>query len=103
VRLYRQLHPLFVEQYAELGLPPESFDRDVARAIDNLLAVQVPTGELEVVQGVETYVYADADLEARTPAEKHVLRLGPQNALRVQAKLREIRAALIANGAIPGG
>jgi hypothetical protein len=47
-----------------------------------------------LVHGVLVYEFADADMEARTPAEKHVLRLGPTNARRVQAKLRELAAAL---------
>lgn len=101
VRLYRQLRPLFLEAYAELGFPPEEFDAHVARAMDNLITVPILEGPFEVVEGVEAYEYADPTLEVRTPAEKHMLRLGPENALRVQAKLRQLRAALVAAGALP--
>lgn len=103
VRLYRQLHPLFDEAYQELGFPPGSFDADLARAMDLVLAVEVPEGEIEVVEGVESYEYADPALEARSPAEKHVLRLGPRNAERVQRKVRELRDALVAAGVLPRG
>lgn len=101
VRLYRQLRPLFLEAYEELGFPPEEFDAHLARAMDNLIDVPILEGPFEVVEGVEVYEYVDPTLEVRTPAEKHMLRLGPENALRVQAKLRQLRAALVAAGALP--
>jgi hypothetical protein len=98
VRLYRQLRPLLSEAYAELGLPAEQFDADFLRAMENLISVDVPEATLEVREGVEVYEYVDAALEARTPAEKHMFRMGPQNAARVQAKLRALVEALEAAG-----
>lgn len=93
-RLYRQLLPLFDDAYREMGIPDASFSDALARAMGNLLRARVPDQSPELVQGVLVYEFADADLEARTPAEKHMLRLGPTNARRVQAKLRELAAAL---------
>jgi hypothetical protein len=101
VRLYRQLRPLFLDAYARLGFPPEQFDAHVARAMDNLIDAPVFEGPFRVRQGVEVYEYEDAALEVLTPAEKHILRLGPENALRVQAKLRQLRGALVVAGALP--
>lgn len=98
VRLYRQVHPLLSEAYAELGLPAEQFDADFLRAMENLIAVDVPEATLEVREGVEAYEFVDPALEARTPAEKHMFRMGPQNAARVQAKLRTLVDALEAAG-----
>jgi hypothetical protein len=40
------------------------------------------------------YEYADRKLEALTPAQKQLLRMGPSNVARIQAKLREVQAAL---------
>jgi hypothetical protein len=40
--------------------------------------------------------YADPALEALTPAQKQLLRTGPRNVRLVQAKLRELQAALAA-------
>ncbi len=40
------------------------------------------------------YEYADRTLEALTPAQKQLLRMGPANVARIQAKLREFQAAL---------
>jgi hypothetical protein len=103
VRLYRQLRPLFEEAYQELGFPAGSFDADLARAIDGVLAVEVPDGQVEVTEGVRSYRYVDPALEARSPAEGHVLRLGPRNAERVQTKIAELRRALVAAGVLPEG
>ncbi|MCL4837280.1 MAG: DUF3014 domain-containing protein, partial [Thermoanaerobaculia bacterium] len=38
--------------------------------------------------------FADPELEALPPAAKHLLRLGPDNARRVQEKLRALAAAV---------
>jgi hypothetical protein len=86
--------PLFDEAYRDMGIPDAPFGDALARAMGNLLRARVPEQAPELVHGVLVYEFADADMEARTPAEKHVLRLGPTNARRVQAKLRELAAAL---------
>ena len=91
---YRQLLPLFKEAYRELGVPDGEFEEVLARAIGNLLAVDVPEGPLEVREAVDRYVYVDPRFESLTPAQKHMLRLGPENARRVQEKLREISERL---------
>jgi hypothetical protein len=93
-RVYRQLLPLFREAYQELGVPDGPFGEVLGRAMDNLLAVEVPSGALEVREAVGRYVYVDRRLEDLTPAAKHLLRMGPENARLVQEKLREIRRAL---------
>lgn len=98
-RLYRQLHPLFEEAHTELGLANRSFDGSFALAVGNILAVQVPEDAVAVVPAGAVYELADPDLEALTPAEKHVLRLGPRNARRIQAKLSDLTSRL---GITPG-
>jgi hypothetical protein len=92
--VYDRLLPLFQEAYRELGLSEESFEEVLARAIRNLLAVDVPERPLEVREAVGRYVYVDRSIESLTPAEKHLLRMGPENARRVQDKLREMAREL---------
>jgi hypothetical protein len=43
------------------------------------------------------YEFADPALESRSAGQKALIRMGPANARRIKAKLREIRA-LIAGG-----
>lgn len=93
--LYRRLRPLFQEAYRDLGFQEGSFDGALARAIETLLAVPVPEGPVEVVPvGGNAYEYGDPELEALSPARKHLLRMGPENIRRIQAKLRELAGAL---------
>lgn len=92
--LYERLRPLFDEAYRELGLGDEGFEPVLARAVQNLLAVQLPQSPVEVRADEAMYVYADEDLEARTPAAKHLMRMGPDHARRVQNKLAELAGAL---------
>jgi hypothetical protein len=40
------------------------------------------------------YEYSDQELESLSAAQRHLLRMGPRNALRIQAKLREIQNEL---------
>ena len=40
------------------------------------------------------YAYADPRLEGLSPAQKQLLRMGPENVKAIQAKLREIAAVL---------
>ena len=93
-RVYDQLLPLFEEAYRELGVSDGPFEEVLGRAIENLLAVQVPPGPFEVREAVDRYVYTDEAIESLTPAQKHMYRLGPENAQRVQEKLREVSEEL---------
>jgi hypothetical protein len=101
VRLFQQLMPLFEDAHRQLGFPPGTFGVTMATALDNLLAVQLPDGVPAVELDVQTYLLSDPALEAWAPIEKQLLRLGPENAMRVQSKLRELRDGLVAVGAIP--
>ena len=93
-QLYHKLHPLFEEAYTELGISEMSFDEMMSLAIANLLAVKVPERPAEVTLDETRYRFTDASLERLTPAEKHVLRLGPDNAARFQAKVGEVGRAI---------
>jgi hypothetical protein len=92
--LYNKLHPLFEQAYTELGISEKTFDEMMSLAIANLLSVQVPERPAEVTLDETRYRFTDARLERLTPAEKHVLRLGPENATRFQAKVREVGEAI---------
>lgn len=101
VRLYLQLEPLFDEAHRELGFPPDSFGSTFATAIEEVLAVQVPSDPPGVELDVRTYLLVDPVLESAPPVHRQLMRLGPRNAARVQAKLREVRGALVRMEAIP--
>lgn len=93
-RLYPHLQPLFEEAYSELGVADPSFDDLLALAIRNLLAVEVPEGALEIRPKEAVYEFADPAIERLSPAEKHLFRLGYENARRLQAQIRRVSEAL---------
>ena len=59
-------------------------------AIDTLLRTPVVEGQIELVPKVSSYEFADPKLEQLSDAEKHFLRLGPDNLRKIQAKARAI-------------
>ena len=94
VQLFHTMEPLLDEAYREIAPPGASFRDALSQAIDRLLEVEVPEQSPELEEAVLSYRYADPDLEELTPAEKHLLRLGPERAARVQTKLQFLQAGL---------
>jgi len=92
--LYATLKPRIEEAYGELGHPDPSFDAALERAIVSLLETPMRSSPARLrLQGIG-YAFADPRDEALTGAQKQLLRMGPENGLAVQAKLREIALAL---------
>ncbi len=94
VSLLRALKPLFQEAYRDLGYPDRDFQETLIRAIDELLRTPVVEGDILLEKAVVNYIMVDPVLEGLSDAQKHLLRTGPENVGAVQAKLREIAAAL---------
>lgn len=92
--LYRSLSPLLQRAFSELGYRNAEFDDTLREAIDSVLATEELEGPFQLVKPSVMYVYADSRIENLSALQKQMLRLGPDNAERVKAKLREIREAL---------
>ena len=94
-RLYATLKPRIEEADDEQGFPHVPFDRTLERAIVRLMATPVVSETVAVeAQGAKGFAYADAQLEHLSPAQKHLLRMGPRNVRIIREKLGEIAAAL---------
>lgn len=101
-RLYATLKPRLDEAYAELGEPAANFDEVLERAIRELLRVPIVHDPIALKPKPMSYAYADPQLEALTPPQKQLLRMGSKNVSMVQAKLREIAGYLgIPAGSLP--
>jgi hypothetical protein len=96
VALYVQTYPLFQRAYEELGFPGKYFNDRLLEAIDDLLAAPDVRAPVALLQPKVLYEFADPDLETRSAGQKIMLRMGAENALRIKAKLREIRQELVA-------
>ena len=92
--LYQMTKPLALEAYRELGYLDQPFDATFAKAIDVLLRTPVVEGRIGLNADSVNYSYVDRRLEALAPAQKQLLRMGPQNARKVQNKLRELARAM---------
>jgi hypothetical protein len=94
VALYIHFYPLFQQAYQELGYPKGYFNDRLVEVIDHLLAAPEVQAPVKLVQPKVFYLYADPALEARSAGQKILMRIGSDDAARVKAKLREIRAEL---------
>jgi hypothetical protein len=97
VDAYVRLYPVFQQAYEELGYPQRYFNDRVVQAIDHLLLTPEVKGPLALVQPKVHYEFADPQLESLTAAQKALLRTGPDNAARLKARLRAVRAEIIRN------
>ena len=94
VSLYRGLQPLFQQAYEELGHPSAVFNDRLIEVIEHLQATPNVRDEIRLVQPSVLYRYADEQLEKLSAGQKLLIRMGPQNAAVIKAKLREIQAEL---------
>lgn len=112
-RIYAQFYPLFQQAYDELGYPGRYFNDRLIEVIDHVLAAPQSTEPL-AIRVVEVrgdvpserpwvrYEFADPRLQALSPGHKLMLRVGPDNAQRIKAVLRNWRGQLArAGGARP--
>lgn len=97
VDAYVRNYPAFQQRYVELGYPNGYFNNRLVEVIDHLLAAPELAGPLRLAQPKVLYTFADPELEKLSEGQKILLRMGPDNAARVKAKLREIRAAVTRN------
>jgi hypothetical protein len=92
-RAYRRLRPLMQQAFDELGYVNLPFDDRLARALGRLVDVPVQEGDVMLRATSVTFQFADPELEALSPAQKHMLRMGPHNMRLVQTKLRAFARA----------
>jgi hypothetical protein len=94
--VYVQFYPLFQQAYQDLGYPNGYFNDRLVQVIDSLLAAPEPVGPIALVRPNVMYTFADPALESRPAGQKLLIRMGPDNAAAVKAKLAELRAAITA-------
>jgi hypothetical protein len=93
--VYFHYYPLFQQAYQNLGYPNGYFNDRLVQVIDVLLATPAP-GNAALVRPNVMYTYADDALEQRPAGQKLLMRMGPENAAAIKAKLMELRAIVTA-------
>ncbi len=91
---YTRLEPVFDQLYHDIGYPDAKFRDALALACRVLLTTPVPEQEPALTHSGTLYYYADPKLEELYPAQKHLLRLGVDDARRVQKQIMAIAQAM---------
>jgi hypothetical protein len=92
---YRTIQPRLDEAYHGLGRAEGSVNDAVTVALQLLIDTPIPDEPIPVVAGKgATYAFANDEYERLMPVQKQLLRMGPANARRVQARLRDIKNAI---------
>jgi hypothetical protein len=95
IDLYVRFKPLFEQVYEEFGYPEEYRLEDIfMKAAANVLKAPRQKGRINLVRHSLRYKFADKKLEALNNVEKQMLRMGPDNTKKIQAKLRQLATAI---------
>lgn len=100
VAFYVRFYPLFQQAYRDLGYPRGEFNDRLVEVIDHLLATPEVTGPIRLVKPWVMWEFADPALAGRSAGQKTLIRVGPDNARALKAKLREVRRQV--TGGKPG-
>ncbi|WAJ69129.1 DUF3014 domain-containing protein [Catenovulum adriaticum] len=92
---FKKFEPLISQAYTEIGYQDRDFEESLIDAIDVALATPLVDKEIRLVAPSAMYKFADEDLEALKPIQKLLIRMGPENQLKVQAALEKVRKELI--------
>ena len=106
VKTYRSLYPLFQKAYEELGFPGRYFNDRLVQVMDHLIATPVPAqapavhlvevkGSVPSVRPWVRYEFDDPELQSLSAGRKILIRVGPDNQRRLQAKLADLRQHLV--------
>lgn len=112
VALYVRMYPMLQEAYVDLGYPGRYFNNRLVEVIDQLLATPDLSGPVQLIlpevkgpgdapRPWVRYQFADPTLERRPAGQKILMRMGPENARQLKAKLRQILQR-IAPGSVTG-
>ena len=91
---YQKLLPLLDQAFAELGYQNLMFNDRVDEAIDQMLAAPIIEGPIELSTISVNYEFVDPRLEALPPAQKLMIRMGPENSRKVKDMLSKLKQAL---------
>ncbi len=94
IHWYKTLRPTLEKAFKELGYPGVTFSQRMQQAFEQLLQVPLIHKDMELEKKVLSFAFADINLEDLNPAQKQLLRMGPSNVARIQAKLRALAAGM---------
>lgn len=95
VEVYLTFRPLMLQVFEEFKYPKGiTLENMINKAAGEILATPFIEGQIELVRPSLFYKYADPKLEALSPVQKQMIRMGPDNMRIIQNKCREFLVAL---------
>lgn len=91
---YKKLQPLFKQAYQELGYPDSSFEQALSQAISVMISAPIIKQPIKLVAPSAMYKFADPELEQLPSVQKLMIRMGPNNMIKLQPKLQQIQLIL---------
>lgn len=95
ISTYKHFYPLLNKAYQELGVGKGNFHSVLIGAIDKVLTSPDASGDMLLIHPKVYYEFSDPALEKLPDIDKLMLRMGPDNAAKVKASLKDIRVRLV--------
>jgi len=94
VSIYIKFYPLFQQAYDELGYSGRYFNDRLVEVIDHLLQTPEVDKEIKLTRPKVFYQFLDEKLENLSSGQKILIRIGPENAKQMKARLKTIKQLL---------
>lgn len=95
VSMYKLLYPLFEEAFNDLGYTNISFNQRLHQAIQEVLDAPIIEDPIELSSVSVNYQFVDPRLENLPPAQKLMIRMGPENTRKIKSVFRDLKDKLV--------
>lgn len=92
---FHSVRPLLEQAYAAMGYAPEEFDNALIRTLDQIMDAPEIREPIAVQRVEAVYKYVDPALESLTPLQKQMLRMGPDNTVKIKLQAASLRRQLL--------
>lgn len=92
--IYERYYPLLQQAYEELGVKKGDFKEVTIRALTRITKAPMPPQDAALARPSVTYRFSAAEFEQRSPVEKLLFRMGPENSQRLKKLAEEMLAEL---------
>lgn len=80
----KRYQPILDQAFGELGYKDQSFNARLNQALDQIIAAPMITTDIELTRPSVYYKYADPKIEKLPGIQKLMIRMGPENTVKVQ-------------------
>lgn len=93
-QIYDRYYPLLQQAYEELGVKKGDFKEVTLRALTRITKAPMPPPDAVLARPSVTYRFSAAEFEQRSPVEKLLFRMGPENSQRLKKLAEEMLTEL---------